>query len=91
MNCFICGETTDERLLCKNHRNTRKPLRYLSTDPCLSFKQKEGAGNGVCEHFLLRTPIRKALQKETLFTDLGHKPCLYASINLTQLVYTKFT
>jgi hypothetical protein len=91
MKCLICSENSGERILCRKHTGTDAPLRLLTAYSCNSFSQKKDAVNGICEHFLLCAPIKKALQGESLFNNLGHVTCPYSSINLAQAIYSKFT
>ena len=91
MKCLICSEKSDDRLLCSKHIGVDLPLRYLSAHTCHSFKQKEGKMKGFCDHYLLCAPIKKALQNEFIFNNLGHLICPYASLNLSQAIYGKFT
>lgn len=89
MKCLICGENTEKKLLCPKHKGVDTRLRYLTVHICNSFKQKEGEAEGVCEHYLLCTPIKKALKHEILMGNLGHVVCPHAAINLSKAVYSE--
>jgi hypothetical protein len=91
MKCLICGETSGERILCSKHTGTDTPNRFLTANPCGSFSPRKGAANGVCENFLLCTPIKDALKGKPLINNLGHVTCPHSAINLAQVVYGKYT
>jgi hypothetical protein len=90
MKCLVCGEKANERLLCPKHMGVDTCLQYLTVHNCNSFVQKKGEPQGVCEHYLLCTPIRKALKHEILMSgNLGHVVCPYAEMNLSKAIYSE--
>jgi hypothetical protein len=93
MKCLICGEKTDKTLLCKKHMDgVDACLPYLTVHICNSFMQKEGELQGVCENYLLCTPIKKALKREILMNDsIGHVVCPHAGMNLSKIIYSEIS
>jgi len=91
MKCLICGEKTNNRLLCEKHiGGVDACLQYLTVHNCNSFKQKIGELEGVCEFHLLCAPIKKALKHEILINgNIGHVVCPYAGINLGKVIYSE--
>lgn len=89
MKCLICGEKTAKKILCSKHLGVDIPLQYLSVHTCTSFKQKDREAQGICEHYLLCTPIKKALKRDFLMSgNLGHVICPHASMNLSKIIYS---
>lgn len=90
MKCLICGEKTNKRLLCSKHMGVDTYLQYLTVHNCNSFKQKKGEPQGVCEHYLLCTPIKRALEREILMdSNIGHVVCPHAEMNLSKIIYSE--
>lgn len=90
MKCLICGEKTNNKLLCGKHTSVEHCLLYLTVHTCNSFKQKKGEPQGVCEFHLLCEPIKKALKHEALINpNLGHVVCPYAEMNLSKVIYSE--
>jgi hypothetical protein len=92
MKCVICGEKTDERILCSKHTGVDACLETMAIHTCGSFKQKAGEMEGTCENYLLCAPIKSALKHEMLVTHgLGHVICPRASTNLSKIIYSDTT
>jgi len=64
-------------------------LKYLTVHNCNSFKQKKGEPQGICEHYLMCAPIKKALIHEILMGNIGHVVCPHADMNLSKIVYSE--
>jgi hypothetical protein len=90
MKCLICGEKTNNQILCGKHTGVDNCLPYLKVHICQSFMQKKGGPEGVCQNRLLCAPIKRALKHEILFnSNLGHVICPHAATNLREIVYSE--
>lgn len=89
MKCLICGEKTNNKILCSKHIGVDACLQYLTVHNCSSFKQKKEEAEGICEYNLVCTPIKEALKHKILLSsNLGHVICPHASMNLAKVMYS---
>ena len=92
MNCIKCGNPTEgNKIICTSCIDTKSAIKYVSVHNCRSFMQMKDAPIGVCQNILLCTPIKKALKNESLFMQLGHVVCPYASANISYITYRDFS
>lgn len=52
MKCLICGEKTNNTLLCEKHIGVDACLKYLTVHNCMTFEQKIGEPEGICKYRL---------------------------------------